>query len=68
LPVIPAQHAGASLALRRLKEEEVKLSREFHDEQQARARERDLQAMGYRAWLNRNGEGTWQLFWIERFN
>ena len=46
----------------------MKLSREFNNEQQARARERDLQAMGYRAWLNRNGDGTWQLFWIERFS
>ena len=30
----------------------MKLSREFNDEKQARARERALQAMGYRAWLN----------------
>ncbi|MGA2590304.1 MAG: hypothetical protein ABSH32_10345 [Bryobacteraceae bacterium] len=41
----------------------MKLSREFTDEQQARARERALQAMGYRAWLNRKGDGTWQVFW-----
>jgi len=46
----------------------MKLSREFNNEQQARARERDLQAMGYRAWLNRNRDGSWQLFWMERFS
>jgi len=43
----------------------MKLSREFHDEQQARARERALQSIGYRAWLNRNRDGTWQLYWVE---
>jgi len=46
----------------------MKLSREFKDEEQARARERALQAIGYRAWLNRNLDGTWQLFWFERFD
>ena len=43
----------------------MKLSREFKDEQQARARERGLQAMGYRAWLNCKRDGTWQLYWFE---
>jgi len=42
----------------------MKLSREFTDEQKARARERALQAMGYRAWLNGKCDGTWQLFWL----
>ncbi len=46
----------------------MKLSRQFKDEQQARARERALQTMGYRAWLNRNGDGSWQLYWFEPFN
>ena len=46
----------------------MKLSREFKDEGQARARERALQTVGYRAWVNRNGDGTWQLFWFERFD
>jgi len=44
----------------------MKFSREFADEQQARARERALQAMGYRAWLNRNYDGTWQVYWFVR--
>jgi hypothetical protein len=46
----------------------MKLSREFKDEQQARERARSLQAMGYRAWLNRNVDGSWQLYWFERWN
>lgn len=46
----------------------MKLSREFNDEQQARARERALQSIGYRAWLHHKCDGTWQLFWVERFN
>ena len=46
----------------------MKLSREFRDEEQARALERALKAMGCRAWLNRKGDGTWQLFWFEQFN
>jgi hypothetical protein len=62
LLVVPAQYAGASLEQRRMK-----LSREFKDEEQARARERALQA-GYRAWLNCKGDGTWQLYWFEQFN
>jgi len=45
----------------------MKLSREFNDEKQARERERALQAMGYRAWLNSKGDGTWQLYWFEPF-
>ena len=46
----------------------MKLSREFKDEQQARARERALQALGYRAWLNHTGDGSWRLFWFEQLN
>jgi hypothetical protein len=46
----------------------MKLSRDFNDEQQARARERALQALGYRAWLNRCADGTWRLYWFEPFN
>jgi hypothetical protein len=46
----------------------MKLSREFKDEEQARARERALQAMGYRAWLNRNSDGAWNLYWFVQFN
>ncbi len=46
----------------------MKLLREFRDEEQARARERALKAMGYRAWLNSKADGTWQLYWFEQFN
>ena len=46
----------------------MKLSREFKNEEQARARERGLLAVGYRAWVNCNGDGTWQLYWFEEFN
>jgi hypothetical protein len=46
----------------------MKLWREFSDEQQARARERALQAMGYRAWLNRKCDGIWCVFWLEPVN
>ena len=46
----------------------MKFSREFTDEQQARTRERALQAMGYRAWLNRNSDGTWQVYWFMQCN
>jgi hypothetical protein len=46
----------------------MKLSREFKNEEQARARERDLLTVGYRAWVNRTGDGTWQLYWFEEFN
>ena len=46
----------------------MKLSGEFNDEMQARARERALQAMGYRVWLNSKGDGIWQLYWFEQFN
>ena len=46
----------------------MKLSREFKDEEQARARERALQAVGCRAWLNHKPDGTWQLYWYEQFN
>ena len=42
----------------------MKLSREFSDEQQALARELALQALGYRAWRNRKGDATWQVFWL----
>jgi hypothetical protein len=45
----------------------MKLCREFRDEQQARTRERALQAMGYRAWVNQR-EGIWCVFWFEPFN
>ena len=43
----------------------MKLSREFKDENEARARERALQASGYRAWLNSSVDGTWLVFWFE---
>jgi hypothetical protein len=43
----------------------MKLSREFKDENEARARERALQARGYRAWLNSSADGTWHVFWFE---
>ena len=46
----------------------MKLSREFNEEQQARARELALQAMGYPAWLNRKCDGMWQLFWLNVSN
>ena len=46
----------------------TKLSREFTDEQQARARERALQVMGYPAWLNGECDGTWQVFWLVQLN
>ena len=43
----------------------MKFSRQFSDEQQARARERALQAMGYRAWVNCLRDGIWCVFWFE---
>jgi hypothetical protein len=46
----------------------MRLSREFKGEEQARARERALLAMGYRAWINSRGDGTWRLFWFEQLN
>jgi hypothetical protein len=46
----------------------MKLSREFKNEEQARTQEQVLLAMGYRAWVNCRGDGTWQLYWFEEFN
>ena len=46
----------------------MKLSRAFKDEEQARARARALQTMGYRAWLNCTLDGTWQLYWFVQSN
>jgi hypothetical protein len=46
----------------------MKLSMEFNEEQPARARELELRAMGYRAWLNRKCDGMWQLFWLDVSN
>jgi len=46
----------------------MKFSREFKDERLARARERALQIMGYRAWLHYKADGNWQLYWLERVN
>lgn len=42
----------------------MKLSSEFHDEQEAQRRELALKAAGYRAWRNRKGDGSWQVFWL----
>ena len=44
----------------------MKLSREFNNKEQAHARERALQTMGYRAWLNCKADGNWQLYWQEQ--
>ncbi len=49
-------------------EDSMKLFREFKDEQVAHARERALQALGYRAWVNHKSDGSWLLFWFERAN
>jgi hypothetical protein len=46
----------------------MKLSREYHDEQKAKALETALQRMGYRAWRNPKRDGTWAVFWIEQSN
>jgi len=46
----------------------MKLSREFRNEQQAQAQELALQTMGYIAWRNLKRDGTWQVFWFERFD
>lgn len=46
----------------------MKLSREFIDEQQARARELALQAMGYRAWRKHKADGSWEVFWLVPFD
>ena len=46
----------------------MKLYREYKDEEQARARERALLALGYRPWLNHKGDGSWLVFWFERWN
>ncbi len=45
-------------------EDDMKLSREFNNEQQAEARERMLQAEGYQAWRKRTPDGRWQLIWV----
>jgi hypothetical protein len=42
---------------------EMKLSREYSNEAQARAREAELKALGYRAWCNRKADGAWEVFW-----
>ncbi len=48
----------------RRKEPEMKCSREFHDEDQARAHELFLKASGYRAWRNKKADGEWAVFWF----
>ena len=42
----------------------MKLSREFHDEQQAVARESLLRSEGYQAWKKHAADGTWQVVWL----
>ncbi len=42
----------------------MKLSRDFENEQQAEARERALKAAGYQAWRKHTPDGTWQVFWL----
>lgn len=45
-------------------EENMKLSREFHDEQQAEARELLLRSEGYQVWKKHAPDGTWQVIWL----
>ena len=42
----------------------MKLSRDFSNEQQAEARELALKVAGYSAWRKRAPDGRWQVFWI----
>ena len=44
----------------------MKFSREFDNEDQARAREQALKASGYAAWRTHKADGTWQVFWMKR--
>ncbi len=41
----------------------MKFSREFRNEDEARAREAALQASGYRSWRTRKPDGMWEVFW-----
>ncbi len=45
-------------------EPEMKFSREFQTEDQARALERALQGSGCRAWCTRKPDGAWEVFWL----
>ena len=44
----------------------MKFSREFSNEQEARAREAALQRSGYRAWSKGKPDGYWEVFWCVR--
>ena len=57
---------GLAFAVPSLQAPEVnmKLSREFKNEQQAEERERALGAAGYQAWRKQAPDGHWQVFWL----
>jgi hypothetical protein len=46
----------------------MKFSREFRNEDEARAREAALQASGHRAWCTRKADGAWEVFWWVELN
>jgi hypothetical protein len=48
------------------RERQMKFSREFRTEDEARVQEATLQASGYSAWHTHKADGSWEVFWFVR--